>query len=136
MLWAVKRLGHRLFAVVLTASLSAGHVTLCTGLMGSPESAVADSAAADCPMHESESQQTDSHSTAGDTEDGTCCAVSETRGGATPPTATLVSLTALAPSRALLHTQVEIARLDLWRTLAPIRPWSVATHVLLSVFLI
>ena len=138
MLWVVTRLSHRLSALVLTASLSAGHVAVCAGLMGSLESAVAGRAAAGCPMHESDSQQTDPHQSAGDTETGNCCAVSETRGGATPPAATLVSAPALVltPSPAPLHAHADIGRLDEWRIFAPIRPSSVATHVLLSVFLI
>ena len=138
MLWVVKRLCHRLSALVLAASLSAGHVAVCAGLMGSLESAFAGRAAAGCPMHESDSQQTDPHQSAGDTENGNCCAVSETRGGATPPAATPVSATALAltPSPAPLHAQADISRRDQWRIVAPSRPSSVATHVLLSVFLI
>jgi hypothetical protein len=137
MLWVVTRLLRRLSALVLTASLAAGHVAVCAGLMGSLESGIADGSAVGCPMHESDSQQTDPHKSAGDTANGNCCAVSKTR-GSTPPAATLVSATALAltPSPAPLHAQADISQRDEWRIFAPIRPSSVATHVLLSVFLI
>jgi len=138
MLWAVKHLCHRLSALVLTASLSAGHVAVCAGLMGSSESRIAPSAAVDCPMHESDSQPTDPHQGSGDTANGGCCAVSETRGGTTPAAVTLVSITAQTPtpSPAPFHRDPEAKRLDLGRIFAPIRASSVATHVLLSVFLI
>lgn len=121
---------------MLIALVATGGLGLCAGWAATPEARMACcTEGAGCPMHELADDGAAAMISQADAD--RCCAASERD---TPPAASsmLALTTALAPvaTPAVMLPAPAISRADAWRGLVPLPGRVVATHLLLSVFLI
>jgi hypothetical protein len=123
--------------MALTLALFAGNLAVCAGWAATPEARMACCAGPDCPMHKSDSSDSDGPRVS-QTEADRCCAMSES-GTSTPSTPTSAIFTPATILLAAVVLPVEPPSLvlsDAWRGVTPLPATGVAKHLLLSVFLL
>ena len=131
-------LSRRLSALLLTLALAASQAGVCTGWMATAEARMACCANGEtCPMHKSDSLDSNSARPVSQAEADSCCAASEREQSSqssstfasTISLAVLGTPTALAPAPAVAVPANGSA-------VVPLPPSHVPKHVLLSVFLV
>jgi hypothetical protein len=131
-------LSRRLSALLVTLALSAGNVAVCAGWMATPEARMACcSEAGPCPMHKSDSPNSNSSQAVSQAEADSCCAASEDDQSSQSSStfASTISVAVLGtPSQ--LPTASDVAPRAASRAAVPLPPSHVPKHVLLSVFLV
>ena len=130
---------HRLFAVLVSFGLIAGHAAMCAGWAATAEERMACCAeGANCPMHKGESHHSASGNVLTQAEADRCCAWSEGEDSrtSTPPFVAAVSLALSGPGTVLPLSVPDLVLSDGWRTASPIPITAVPKHLLLSVFLV
>jgi hypothetical protein len=135
----VARLLRRTAALVVALTLSTAGWAECAGWQGTPEARMACcSGPGPCPMHGSTERGSGAETVVTQAQADRCCAASDD--DHSMPSAAAFSLSrSLAPATGALSTLVPVtapASVDAWHTHAPRPVAQVATHVLLSVFLI
>ena len=129
---------HRLVAVALSLPLLASNVAVCAGWMATPEARMACCTEnGTCPMHKSDSPNSNSAQTVSQAAADSCCAASEGDRSSQSSSrfASTISLAVLdTPSP--LPTISDIAMRAAGRAAVPLPPSHVPKHVLLSVFLV
>jgi hypothetical protein len=129
---------RRLSAVTLTLALFAGNAAVCAGWAATPEARMACCVGPDCPMHKSESSNSDGQRIVSQAEADSCRALSEgeTPGPSTPTFATAAPPAVLIAAVILPVEPPAFVLSEAWRSVIPIPTNPVAKHVLLSVFLL
>ena len=134
----VLTLSRRLFALGLTALISAGNAAVCAGWAPTPEARMACCSESTCPMHKGNSQSSGSERVVSQAQADTCCASSEHKSSSqsSPTFVAAISSAVLGTGIALPATVPALVLSDGWRTVAPMPTAHVPKHVLLSVFLV
>jgi hypothetical protein len=91
-----------------------------------------------CPMHKSDSPDSDSQRVISQAQADGCCLSSERQepGPSTPTFAVTISLAVLGPAIVLPADVPALVLSDAWRTVTPVPASPVPKHVLLAVFLV
>ena len=129
---------RRLSALLLTLALSAANAAVCAGWMPTPEARMACCAEGEtCPMHKSDSPNSNSAQTVSQAEADSCCAASEDDQSSQSSStfASTISLAVIGTPRPLPIAS-DIAMRAAGSAAVPLPPRHVPKHVLLSVFLV
>jgi hypothetical protein len=129
---------RRLSAVVLSLALLAGNLAVCAGWGATPDARMACcSKGGACPMHKSDSVDSNSTPAVSQAEADSCCAASEREQSSQSSStfASTIPLAALDTSTAL-PTAPTVAMPANGSAVVPLPPSHVPKHVLLAVFLI
>ena len=131
-------LGSRLFVLVLALAVSTMNGAICAGWSPTPEARMACCSDDACPMHKTGSKPSSgTHHDVTQVQADSCCAAAE-RDDATQSTPSFVAAVTFAvvptPVRFVLPDPASSSRASY--TVVPIPRTHVATHLLLSVFIV
>ena len=129
---------RRASAVVALLALVVGNVAVCAGWQATPEARMACCMdGTTCPMHKSNSHEHSSKRVVSQAQADSCCAAAAQRHDSAAAGSTFAAsgVIALVPVAAFTVAVSAFSSQE-WRALVPLRVSSVATHLLLSVFLV